>query len=122
MLNEIFSLILRLIAAMTMNTVVANSVLFLLAGYDTVAGGLSFMTYLLAKNTECQDQLRKELEDIIEKDGEFNYQNVMEAKYLDGCVSGKKIIKCCTAAEQLLVLRVSFKNGQNHKKKNSIIS
>ena len=74
---------------MSMNTVVSNSILFLLAGYDTVAGSLSFVTYLLAKNTNCQNALRKELKNIIQTDGEFNYQNVMEAKYLDGCISGE---------------------------------
>ncbi|RXG72097.1 cytochrome P450 9e2 [Armadillidium vulgare] len=73
---------------MTMNTITAESILFLLAGFDTTSNTLSFLIYLLAANKDAQRILREELQEIIEKDGEFNYQNIMEARYLDACLSG----------------------------------
>lgn len=73
---------------MTMNTITAESILFLLAGFDTTSNTLSFLIYLLAANKDAQRILREELQEIIEKDGEFNFQNIMEARYLDACLSG----------------------------------
>ena len=61
-----------------METVVATSILFLLAGYDTTANALSFAFYLLAKHSECQEKLRKELKKIQDSDGEISYQNLMD--------------------------------------------
>ena len=71
----------------TDNTILAESVLFLIAGYDTTANALSFASYFLAKNEKIQNRLREELNDIIEEHGELNYHNIMEAKYLDACIS-----------------------------------
>ena len=73
---------------MCMDTVVATSIMFLLAGYDTTANALSFAFYLLAKNPECQERLRKEMQEMQDSDGEITYQKLMEAKYLDACFSG----------------------------------
>ena len=71
----------------TENTILAESVLFLVAGYDTTANVLSFTSYHLAKNEQIQERLREELKEIIEEHGELNYHNIMEAKYLDACIN-----------------------------------
>ena len=71
----------------TDKTILAESTLFLIAGYDTTANALSMTTYYLAKHTEYQKILREELQLIIEKNGTLNYHDVMEAKYLDSCIN-----------------------------------
>ncbi|XP_068202510.1 cytochrome P450 9e2-like [Palaemon carinicauda] len=67
--------------------IVANSVLFILAGFDTTATTLSFVAFLLAKNPEAQEKLREELRGLIKEHGELNYQGIMGAKYLEACFS-----------------------------------
>ncbi|KAK7074658.1 Cytochrome P450 3A4 [Halocaridina rubra] len=67
-------------------TIIGQSVLFLVAGFDTTASTLAFTSYLLAKHHEEQERLRKEIQDIIREHGEINYQSIMEAKFLDSCI------------------------------------
>ncbi|XP_045604561.1 cytochrome P450 9e2 isoform X2 [Procambarus clarkii] len=66
--------------------IVAQSVMFLIAGYDTTASTLAFSSYLLAKNPTHQQRLRQEVQDIVNEHGDITYQGIMEAKYLDACL------------------------------------
>jgi len=70
----------------TDNTVIASSLIFLLAGYDTVLSTLVFAAHVLAQNPEEQEKLRQEIREIVDEDGKLNYQNIMEAKYLEAVV------------------------------------
>ena len=45
--------------------IVANSVEFLLAGYETTSATLSFTTYLLAANPEVQERLANEIHEYL---------------------------------------------------------
>ncbi|XP_064109319.1 cytochrome P450 9e2-like [Macrobrachium nipponense] len=72
---------------LTEKIIVANSVLFILAGFDTTATTISFVAFLLAKYPEVQQKLRKELNGLIQEPSEMTYQGIMEAKYLDACLS-----------------------------------
>ncbi|XP_045113781.1 cytochrome P450 9e2-like [Portunus trituberculatus] len=65
------------------HTLVAQSVLFLVAGYDTTASALAFSSYNVAMNVHCQHRLRQELQELVKEHGSINYQGIMEAKYLD---------------------------------------
>ncbi|XP_063591117.1 cytochrome P450 6k1-like [Penaeus indicus] len=69
------------------DTIIASSVLFIIAGYDTTANTLGIASFLLAKHTKEQELLREELRNLIAEHGSLTYQAIMEAKYLDGCVS-----------------------------------
>ncbi|KAK8744601.1 hypothetical protein OTU49_000886 [Cherax quadricarinatus] len=69
-----------------MSTIVAESILFILAGYDTTANMLSIVSFLLAQHRSLQQRLRQEMREIA-VDGTFTYQGVMEAKYLDAFIS-----------------------------------
>ncbi|CAL4062457.1 unnamed protein product, partial [Meganyctiphanes norvegica] len=73
--------------AISDKTVIASSVIFLLAGFDTVKNSLVVLLHLLAANPSVQQKLRQEIQDNVDKDGTLTYQSLMEAKYLDACVS-----------------------------------
>jgi cytochrome P450 len=46
-----------ILSGLTEDEVTGNAILFLLAGYDTTASTMTFMTYSLATNPEIQDKL-----------------------------------------------------------------
>ncbi|KAF8796724.1 Cytochrome P450 3A11 like protein [Argiope bruennichi] len=79
--------------AMTMKSLssdelVAQSVIFFTAGYDTTSSTLSFATYQLALNPDIQDTLREEVDLILqEKNGELTYEAIQKMKYLDNVIS-----------------------------------
>ena len=50
---------------LTQDEVVGNLLLFLLAGYETTSGSLSFILYNLAIHPDVQEQLAQEIEDEI---------------------------------------------------------
>jgi cytochrome P450 len=54
------------VAGLTHDEVLAQSILFLLAGYDTTATTLSFVGYSLAVNPECQDKLIAEIDNLMQ--------------------------------------------------------
>lgn len=72
---------------LTNEEILANGLLFFIAGFETTGGTLSFMSYLLAKHQSIQDRLRKEVLEILHRDGSFTYNNVFAMKYLDQVLS-----------------------------------
>ncbi|KAG7155223.1 Cytochrome P450 6k1-like 2 [Homarus americanus] len=96
-------------------TIVANSILFILAGYETTATTLSFVAFLLAQHPEQQQRLRQELENIVKEYGTLTYQGIMEAKFLDACISGMRFALMETKlalAKTFLEFEVSCAPGQ----------
>lgn len=73
------------------HTLVAQSVMFLVAGYDTTASALAFSAYNLARNLQHQHKLRQELQELVKEHGSINYEGIMEAKYLDAVLMGEII-------------------------------
>ncbi|XP_063856584.1 cytochrome P450 3A11-like [Scylla paramamosain] len=71
---------------MTDLAMVSQSVLFIIAGYDTTASLLANSSFLLAKNKVHQQRLRNELQQMIAEHGKITYQGIMEAKFLDACL------------------------------------
>ncbi|XP_026550826.1 thromboxane-A synthase [Notechis scutatus] len=57
--------------------------LFLIAGYETSNSTLSFGTYLLATNPQCQEKLLQEVDDFYSKHDIPHYENIQELPYLD---------------------------------------
>jgi cytochrome P450 family 6 len=57
---------------------------FFLAGFETSSSVATFALYELAINTEIQVNLRKEIQETLEKyDGKVTYESIQEMKYLD---------------------------------------
>ena len=48
-------------SGLTTNEILAQSLLFFIAGYETTATAMSFLAYNLATNQECQEKLYQEI-------------------------------------------------------------
>ena len=53
------------VSKLSEDEVVAQSFVFLLAGYETTSNTLSYVTYCLALNPEVQEKLIKEIDDAV---------------------------------------------------------
>lgn len=74
----------------TDDDLVAQAVIFLLAGFDTVSTAMTFTLYELAAHPEIQDRLAKEIkEHDAQNGGKFDFNSIQNMKYLDMVVSGK---------------------------------
>lgn len=73
---------------MTETEMIANTVMILLAGYETTATTLSYASYCLALNPHVQDKLRDEVNKAFEADGgKLKYETLTSLKYLDAVIS-----------------------------------
>jgi cytochrome P450 family 3 subfamily A len=63
--------------------ILAQAILFLLAGYETTASTLTLITYNLACHPEIQEKLIEEVDKCIERHGGVNYESVFDNEYLD---------------------------------------
>lgn len=52
---------------LTNNQMISQSLLFMLAGTDTTAVALTYISYNLAMNPEIQDKLINEVDSVLEK-------------------------------------------------------
>ncbi|XP_050717042.1 cytochrome P450 3A41-like [Eriocheir sinensis] len=68
------------------NAIIAQSIIFIIAGFDTTASLLAFSFFLLAKNRDQQERLRDEVRQMVAEHGGITYQGIMEAKLLDACL------------------------------------
>jgi len=70
---------------------VAQSLAFLLAGFETSGSTLSFALYELALHPEIQQELRAEILQVLSKyDGKLTYDGIQDMLYLDRVVSGEE--------------------------------
>jgi len=68
---------------------VAQVVLFFMAGFDAASTLLCFATHLLATHRDVQSRLQEEIDLTLNKDeGNLTYAAVQGMKYLDMVVSG----------------------------------
>ena len=73
------------VSRLTDDEVVAQSVIFLLAGYETSSNTLSFTLYHLAVNPDVQDKLRSEINEAVETNARKRplYEIAHNIEYLD---------------------------------------
>ncbi|GFS74159.1 cytochrome P450 3A1 [Nephila pilipes] len=73
----------KLIRRMTDADILDNSVLFFLAAYETTSTALAFTTHFLIYYPEAQEKIRKEVQQLLEAEGELDYYSVNKLQYLD---------------------------------------
>ncbi|CAG9764242.1 unnamed protein product [Ceutorhynchus assimilis] len=67
----------------TFDEIVANTILFFIAGFDTSSTVMTFSCYELARNPEIQERTRQEIENVLGKyDGKITYEAIQEMTYL----------------------------------------
>jgi cytochrome P450 family 6 len=70
---------------------VAQALAFLIAGYETTAGTLSYALYELALHPKIQQSVRSEILHVLsEHDGKLTYDSMQNMSYLDRVVSGEE--------------------------------
>ena len=73
---------------LTDDEVVAQCVIFLLAGYETSSTTLSMTCYYLATNPDVQQRLQQEIDSVwTDEDKIPSYETVHELPYLDMVIS-----------------------------------
>lgn len=70
--------------------IVANCVLFIIGGFDTLQSLLIFTTFVLAVEQEVQEKLFREVQESLEKNnGKLTYETITQMNYLDLVINGK---------------------------------
>ncbi|KAI2474185.1 hypothetical protein C4B38_000256 [Diabrotica virgifera virgifera] len=69
-----------------LETSISTAISFLLAGKDTMNTVIGFTLYEIAMNESTQTNLRKEIEENVNKFGGISYEGVHENKYLEMCI------------------------------------
>ena len=67
---------------MSEREIVAQSLTFLLAGYETTSAVLAFLSNMLALHPEVQDKLCREIDTMV-GDGEVSYDSIKDLYYFD---------------------------------------
>nr|XP_040133681.1 cytochrome P450 3A4-like [Ictidomys tridecemlineatus] len=67
--------------------IAAQSIIFILAGYDTTSTSLSFIMYLLATHPDVQKKLQQEIDETLPNKAPVTYDVLFEMKYLDMVVN-----------------------------------
>ncbi|KAJ9580925.1 hypothetical protein L9F63_023897, partial [Diploptera punctata] len=72
----------------TEEDVAAQASTFFVDGYETSSSALAFTLYALAVNPDVQENLRKEVDSVIEKNGgELDFDGIQEMAYLEMVLS-----------------------------------
>ena len=72
---------------LTDNEILAQSWLFLLAGYETTSTGITFCFYELALNTDIQQKLYEELQTAVDSSGQFDCEKLWKLEFLDAVIA-----------------------------------
>ncbi|KAM9210123.1 cytochrome P450 3A4-like isoform 2-T2 [Dugong dugon] len=69
--------------ALTDMELVAQSIIFIFAGYETTSTALSFLTYLMATHPDIQQKLQKEIDATFPNKAPPTYDVMLQMEYLD---------------------------------------
>ena len=69
------------------NEIAAQAWVFLLAGFETTATTLGYMSYMLATHPHIQEKLQRELICALDSNHEIDYDKLHALPYLDACIS-----------------------------------
>ncbi|KAI0218407.1 Cytochrome P450 3A24 [Lamellibrachia satsuma] len=71
---------------LTHTQILANSMLFFIAAYDTTSTTLMYLLYNLALNPDCQQRVADEVNEVMGDEDEVRYEMMREMTYLDKCL------------------------------------
>ncbi|CAL8107398.1 unnamed protein product [Orchesella dallaii] len=72
----------------TVNTVLCQALIFFLAGFETTATTMTFLSYSLAKNPKVQEKLLEEVDAYLARhDGKIEHETIGEMTYLAACMN-----------------------------------
>lgn len=66
--------------------IIANSILFFIAGYETTSTLLFWASYALVTNPLVQEKLYEEVKRVKQESGDFDYETLYSMKYLDAFI------------------------------------
>ncbi|KAM3966422.1 cytochrome P450 9e2-like [Aphomia sociella] len=70
------------------NDLIAQAVLFFIAGFETISSTMSFVLHELALNPEVQEKLVQEIkENDVKNSGKFDYKSIQNMTYMDMVIS-----------------------------------
>ena len=72
---------------LTEDEILAQALVFFLAGFETTATTLTFCTYELALNPHIQETLLEEINSSVDSNGEISYEELARLPYLDAVLS-----------------------------------
>ncbi|CAG2171743.1 unnamed protein product, partial [Oppiella nova] len=72
---------------LTEDEILAQALVFFLAGFETTATTLTFCTYELALNPHIQETLLEEVNSSVDSNGEISYEELARLPYLDAVLS-----------------------------------
>ncbi|XP_045515658.1 cytochrome P450 9e2-like [Pieris brassicae] len=82
------------------NDLIAQAVLFFIAGFETVSSAMSFAIRELALHKDIQDRLAKDIrEDFNKNNGKIDYTSIQNLPYLDNVIS--EVLRLWTPGFQL---------------------
>lgn len=105
--------------AMSLDEMTAQALLFFVAGTDTVMSSMTYATYFLALNPQCQQRVLAEIDAaLLEKRG-VTYESLQDMPYLEACIKetmrlyspDSVTMRMCT--NETTVAGVRFKPGMN---------
>ncbi|EDO35630.1 predicted protein, partial [Nematostella vectensis] len=73
---------------LSLDAIIANTVVFLLAGHETTSSTIAFVSYFLAKNPKIQEKLQQEIDSVWSGNEEVpSYDTVHDLPYLEMVIS-----------------------------------
>lgn len=81
------------ISVLSDDIVLAQSLLFLVAGFETSSTLLTFASYELALNPDVQQNVRQEITAVLRRhNGECTYEAILEMHYLERVMLGMYLL------------------------------
>ncbi|GMT02574.1 hypothetical protein PENTCL1PPCAC_24748, partial [Pristionchus entomophagus] len=68
--------------ALTVDEVIAQAVVFLLAGYDTTSNALAYTAWMLSRHHDVMKRCQEEIDDVC-SDSSISYEDCQNMRYLD---------------------------------------
>ncbi|XP_060539987.1 cytochrome P450 3A9-like [Pantherophis guttatus] len=72
---------------LTDTEILAQAIIFIIAGYETVSSALSYLTYELALQPDIQQKLQEEIDQVLPNKAPVTYEALMQMEYMEMVIS-----------------------------------